>query len=127
MTRFNITLSYAVEFVFKCLNSMKGAEIFVPKLPSYRIMDLVRSIDKNKNIKIIGVREGEKIHEELVSSVEFLSLKEKKDSYIIYPLEKNRKNIANASSYNSFNNEEFLNIKQIEKLIIQNKSDFDSI
>ena len=127
MTRFNITLDYAVKFVIKCLNTMKGGEIFIPKLPSYKIMDLVKAVDPNKKIKLIGIRGGEKLHEELVSGIEFPMTLEKKDSYIINPLKKDKKKSIKREAYNSYNNKDFLSVKKIKKLILENKKDFDSI
>ena len=127
MTRFNISLDYAVKFVSKCIFSMRGGEIFVPKLPSYRILDLAKAIDSSKKIKIIGIRTGEKIHEELVSSNEFQITVQKKDSFTIYPLRNNQKDNRRPYSYNSFNNPNYLNISQIKKLISTNIKDFDSI
>ena len=90
-------------------------------------MDVVKAVDKNKKIKIIGIRTGEKLHEELVSSIEFPYVNEKKDSYIIEPLKKNKKNMINKPAYGSFNNKNFLSPSQIQKLISENKEDFDSI
>ena len=78
MTRFNISLTEAAEFVNFCISKMKGSEVFVPKLPSYRILDLVRAINPKKNIKYIGIRPGEKIHEELISSADSNKISEKK-------------------------------------------------
>jgi len=127
MTRFNITLDYAAKFVSRCISTMKGGEIFVPKLPSYRILDLVKAIDSLKKIKIIGIRTGEKIHEELISSNEFSLSNEKSNSFIIYPLKNYQKKTNINKSYNSFNNPVFLSVNEIKKLISKNKKDFDSI
>ena len=63
MTRFWITLQGGVDFVLKCLDRMYGGEIFVPKIPSVRIVDLARAMAPDKEMKIIGIRPGEKIHE----------------------------------------------------------------
>ena len=106
---------------------MRGGEIFVPKLPSYRILDLAKAIDSSKKIKIIGVRTGEKIHEELVSSNEFQISDENKYSFTIFPLRNKQKDNRRFYSYNSFNNPNYLNISQIKKLISINIKDFDSI
>ena len=127
MTRFNITLDYAVKFVSRCISTMKGSEIFVPKLPSYRILDLAKAIDPLKKIKIIGIRTGEKIHEELISSNEFSLFNKKSNSFIIYPLKNYQKKTNINKSYNSFNNPVFLSVNEIKKLISKNKKDFDSI
>ena len=67
MTRFNITLSEGVDFVLFCLSKMMGGEIFVPKLKSYRLIDLAKAVSADAKIKIIGIRPGEKIHEEMIS------------------------------------------------------------
>ena len=131
MTRFNITIEQGVNFVFNCLKSMWGGEIFVPKLPSYKITDLAKAVDPNCEIRIIGIRPGEKIHEEMITSTDALSCIEFKNYYVILPslpcwdVEKFRKTsdaspgffCKDESSYNSGNNKEFLSIEQLEKLI----------
>ena len=70
MTRFTITLDQSVEFVFFCLKKMWGGEVFVPKIPSYKILDLAKAVSPKSRIKFIGIRPGEKIHEEMISSSE---------------------------------------------------------
>ena len=126
MTRFNITLDQASDLVLNCLNKMKGKEVFVPKLPSYNIITLAKSINSKKKIKIIGIRKGEKIHEELISSADLLNCKEYKDHYIIYPLENfvvNKKISKFSDSYNSFSNKVYLQTTDLKKLIkIQSKN-----
>ena len=83
MTRFSITLKEGVEFVEWCLNKNFGGEIFVPKIPSFKIIDLAKAINSNAKINVIGVRPGEKIHEEMVSENEGLNTLELTNSYII--------------------------------------------
>lgn len=87
MTRFVISVKDAVKFVYSSLKIMNGAEIFIPVLESIKMFDIAKTI--SNNIKIIGIRDGEKIHETLISSLEtgkiFLSKKDKKSFYIIYP------------------------------------------
>ena len=118
MTRFDISLEDAILFVLKCLKSMKGGEIFVPKLSSYRITDLIKALDIKK-FKLIGIRSGEKIHEELITSQERIRVLEKKDYYIIFPSFKkqNLKTKKNYSSYNSFTNSKFLSILELKNKI----------
>ena len=58
MTRFNITLKQSVNFVVNCLKNMKGGEIFVPKISSYKILDVIKAIDPKSKFKIVGVRPG---------------------------------------------------------------------
>ena len=81
MTRFWITLKDAVQFVEKSLQRMKGGEIFVPKMRSYRLVGLANKISKKH--KIIGIRQGEKIEEVLISDEEKLFSIDKKDMWII--------------------------------------------
>lgn len=77
MTRFNITLEDGVKVVLYALENAWGGEIFVPKIPSYRITDVVKAINENAEIELIGIRAGEKIHEEMISQ---------SDSYYTYDL-----------------------------------------
>jgi len=65
MTRFTITLTKAVDFVFECFDSMLGGEVFIPKLKAYSIVDLVKAIDPEGKIRLTGIRPGEKLHEML--------------------------------------------------------------
>ena len=85
MTRFWITLEQGVEFVLNCLARMQGGEVFVPKIPSMNIMDLVDAIAPDCEVKFTGVRPGEKIHELLVSSDESRQALEFPDMYLIQP------------------------------------------
>ena len=70
MTRFWITLNQGAKFVLQCIDEMKGGEIFIPKLPSIRIVDLARAVCPTCKFKIVGRRPGEKVHETLVSKDE---------------------------------------------------------
>lgn len=67
MTRFNITLEESINMVEWTIKNMVGGEIFVPKIPSYKITDLAKAISPNSKIKFIGLREGEKMHEEMIT------------------------------------------------------------
>tara|TARA_B110000037_G_C17079970_1_gene489544 strand:+ start:475 stop:1482 length:1008 start_codon:yes stop_codon:yes gene_type:complete len=70
MTRFTLTIDQAIYFVLNCASIMIGGEVFVPKLPSYNIVQLAKCIDKDAEIKIMGIRPGEKLHEAMISSSE---------------------------------------------------------
>jgi len=83
MTRFWITLEDSVDFVLKCLSLMHGGEIFVPKLPSRRIVDVAREIAPACEIAYTGIRAGEKIHETLISKGEFGTVEEYEDYFVI--------------------------------------------
>ncbi|MDJ0835976.1 MAG: UDP-N-acetylglucosamine 4,6-dehydratase (inverting) [Acidobacteriota bacterium] len=85
MTRFWITLDAAVRFVVRSMELMVGGEIFVPKLPSMRILDLAYAVDPGAEIAEIGARQGEKLHETLVMREEAGHTVEYGDSYIILP------------------------------------------
>ena len=73
MTRFNITLSQAVDMVLWSLQNNIGGEIFVPKVPSFKVLDLAKATNKNCKLKYIGIRPGEKIYEELISKADSIN------------------------------------------------------
>ena len=127
MTRFNISLTEAAEFVNLCVSKMKGSEVFVPKLSSYRILDLVKAINPKKKIKYIGIRPGEKIHEELISSADSNKIIEKKNYFIINfsPKFENKENKKIFQTYNSYNNSDYMSVRQIQEAIKKNIKDFD--
>ena len=83
MTRFNINLNEAIKLVIWSLRNNLGGEIFVPKIPSYKILDLAKSINDKFRYKIIGTRPGEKIHEELISKADSLYTYDLKFCYSI--------------------------------------------
>jgi len=128
MTRFNITLKESVDFVLFCMNVMKGGEIFVPKIPSYRILDVLSAIKEKHKIKYIGIRPGEKLHEELITISDSINVREKKKYFVILPsYKKVKKKINNKKlfSYTSQNNKDFLSVKNLKKLIELNKKNFE--
>ncbi|SVC59492.1 uncharacterized protein METZ01_LOCUS312346, partial [marine metagenome] len=73
MTRFNITLQQGVDFVLQCLERMWGGELFVPKIPSYRILDVAEAVDPECKQNIVGIRPGEKMHEEMITQSDALN------------------------------------------------------
>ncbi len=85
MTRFSITLQQGVEFVLSCLDIMQGGEIFVPKIPSIRIVDLANVIGPGLKHRIIGIRPGEKLHEMMISRDDARNTLEFRDRYLIRP------------------------------------------
>jgi len=125
MTRFNITLEESIEAVIWSLINAKGREIVVPKLKSYKLTDLANAINKNAKIKYIGIRPGEKIHEELISKAESYNTVDLKKYYAIMPdrlslkqIYKNKKPLNTNFSYNSNQPKSFLNIKELKQLIL---------
>ena len=85
MTRFCITLDQGVRFVIRCLEEMHGGEIFVPKIPSMRLVDLAEAIVPSSQIEEVGIRPGEKLHEVLVSEDEARNTLESDGMYVIQP------------------------------------------
>jgi UDP-N-acetylglucosamine 4,6-dehydratase/5-epimerase len=85
MTRFWITLEKGVEFVIKALEESEGGEIFVPKIPSMKVIDLAKSLDPDCKIKLIGIRPGEKINEVMISEEEARNTKIFNGAYVILP------------------------------------------
>jgi UDP-N-acetylglucosamine 4,6-dehydratase len=85
MTRFWIKIDQGVEFVIDCINKMKGGEIFIPKIPSMKLIDLAEAIAPEVEKKIIGIRPGEKVHEILLTEDEAEHSKEFSDSFVIEP------------------------------------------
>ena len=86
MTRFWITLDQGVELVVRCLGLMRGGEIFVPKLPSTRIMDLVEAVAPGCRVEFVGIRPGEKLHEVLISEDEARQCVELPDMFVVEPV-----------------------------------------
>lgn len=131
MTRFNITLDQGVNFVLECFKKMYGGEIFVPKIPSYKITDVAKAVAPKAKIKIIGIRPGEKISEEMITASDSLNTIDCGSYYIILPskeylvknhihkiIKKNKgKYCKRGFSYNSGNNNQFLNVSEIKKLL----------
>ena len=125
MTRFTITLHDAVRFVDQCIGDMKGSEIFIPKLKSYKITELAKAINPQKKIKIIGIRNGEKLHEELMNAFEASYAKNYKGDYVILPNNNSKQITQKKISYNSLNQGDFLNAKDLAKIIKLNIDDFE--
>ena len=133
MTRFNITLQEGVDFVLQRLDKMWGGEVFVPKIPSYRILDVAEAIAPKAKHKIIGIRPGEKLHEEMITMNDSMNTVEFDDYYAITPnseyLSWDQERFLNESngskgkycedgfSYNSGTNENFLNVEELRELI----------
>jgi len=128
MTRFNITLSDGVNMVLHALETAWGGEIFVPKIPSYRITDVATAIGPECEQKIIGVRPGEKIHEEMITSSDSYSTFDLGKYYVILPqvpnfkmetyiANFNAKPVEQGFNYNSGTNKEWLSIEQIRSMI----------
>ena len=131
MTRFNISLSDGVKMVLWALENNLGGELFVPKIPSYRITDLAEAIGPNCEKPIIGIRPGEKIHEEMITSSDSHSTIDLGTYYAILPsdgwVEQNYRQAGKTIhrvnpgfAYNSGTNPDFLSIERLRELILEN-------
>mgnify|MGYP001008656457 FL=1 len=124
MTRFNVLMDKAIETVIWSLQNSKGGEVIIPKAPSYRIEDLAKAIAPKCQKKVIGIRPGEKLHEEMINQNDAMYTYELKDKYIIshkkndYLNKPNIKKVKKNFSYNSKENK-FLTINEIKKLVIK--------
>lgn len=130
MTRFNITLEGGVKMVMHALENAWGGEIFIPKIPSYKILDLAKAIAPNCKHEIIGIRVGEKIHEEMISISDSYNTFDLGHYYVILPqlpiwdksnyLQKNNAIAVRQNfQYNSGENSHFLTIEEMRNLIIE--------
>lgn len=125
MTRFWITLEGGARFVIKCIETMNGGEIFIPKIPSTKIIDLALAIAPDAKKKIVGIRPGEKINEVLLTEEESKHTKEFEKYFIIEPefpfWDKNNneggKNVPEDFRYSSDKNTKWLSPEDIEKLL----------
>ena len=128
MTRFNISLEQGVNMVFWALDKALGGEIFVPKLPSYRIQDLAEAIAPNAELKVVGIRPGEKLHEEMITSSDSFNTLDLGEYFAILPSDKTkiRQSYIDSMSavpvedgfvYNSGTNKDFLEVDTLRELI----------
>lgn len=128
MTRFNISLKEGVDMVMKSLADSDYGEILVPKIPSYDILTLAEAIAPSCEVKEIGIRPGEKLHEEMITSSDSSNTVDLGNFYAItsaplvpdldkYCLENNVKKVNQGFCYNSGTNKNFLNVEQIRSLI----------
>jgi len=131
MTRFNITLQEGVDFVLKNFKRMWGGELFVPKIPSYNILDIAQAIAPECEHKIVGIRPGEKLHEEMITESDAMNTIEFDNYYVIVPsiriwsktkfLNKSNGNIGKLCqygfSYKSKTNDDFLSVEELRNLI----------
>ena len=130
MTRFNISLQEGVDMVLWALENAQGGEIFVPKIPSYRITDLAKAIGPDCEHPVIGIRPGEKIHEEMITSSDSLNTVDLGKYFAILPSAgahtvetycsaHNGQPVPQGYAYNSGSNPDFLTIEQLNQLIAE--------
>jgi UDP-N-acetylglucosamine 4,6-dehydratase len=126
MTRFWLSLDQGVRFVIRCAEQMHGGEVFVPKIPSTRIIDLAKVIAPDAELEVVGIRPGEKLHEVLINEDEARSTVELDDMFVVQPTaalwfgrewqDKGRR-LPDGFRYGSDTNPEWLTIEQIRAII----------
>jgi UDP-N-acetylglucosamine 4,6-dehydratase (inverting) len=134
MTRFNITLEEGVELVLHALRHALGGEIFVPKIPSYRITDVATAIGPECEHPVIGIRPGEKVHEEMITETDSYQTIENDSNFIIVPMlygssqaammqkysaHHGARPVSEGFRYSSGKNTQWLTVPEIRKLIRQ--------
>ena len=128
MTRFNISLDEGVDMVFHAIEQAWGGEIFIPKIPSYLITDVAEAISPDSKQKEIGIRPGEKLHEEMITSSDSFFTYDLGDYYVILPSqpvfdlerfikENNAVKVPQGFSYNSKDNKHFLSVEELRNLM----------
>lgn len=130
MTRFNISLEEGVEMVLFAVEHAIGGEIFVPKIPSYKILDVAKAVAPDAKHEIVGIRPGEKLHEEMITSSDSFNTIDLEKYYAILPQgnsqiqtyyeNKGGKMVEPGFCYNSGTNTDWLSVEQIQDLIKKN-------
>lgn len=128
MTRFNISLFAGIEMVIEASKSTIGSEIFVPKIPSYRVVDLAKALNSNARLKFVGIRPGEKLHEEMITASDAENTLDLGKYYAIFPhpdhesyqtylVSAKGSAITSGFSYNSYDNEDYLSVSELEEWV----------
>ena len=131
MTRFNIMMEDSISMVDFVIRSSFGGEIVIPKIPSFKVTDLAKAIAPDVKVKILGIRPGEKIHEDLITSNESLNTYDIGKYYVtlthnaklisFYKDKMNAKKVKNLFNYNSGTNTNFLSVNDLKQLLIRLK------
>ena len=127
MTRFNITLDEGVDMVLWALENMRGGELFVPKIPSYRILDLAEAIGPDCEKPVVGIRPGEKVHEEMITESDSLNTLDIGKYYALLPsapdtlrktyMKEGASEVPKGFRYDSGSNTDFLTVDELRDLI----------
>ena len=135
MTRFWISLEQGVRFVIRCIEQMQGGEVFVPKIPSMRMVDLAKALAPEARVEIIGIRPGEKLHESLISEDEARNAVELDDMFVVQPAaadlwfghawEEKGKKLPDGFTYTSANNTQWLDVAGINAILDPIKAELE--
>lgn len=137
MTRFMISLEEGVELVWHAFEDMEGGEIYVKKIPSMKVTDLARAIAPNASLEYVGIRPGEKLHEQMISEEDALYSYEYPEHFKILPAIhnwhlspgriKDGKKVPEGFSYTSDNNSEWMGIEELQRWIAINQEKIGNI
>ena len=126
MTRFWITLPQAVQFVIDSFDHMHGGELYVPRIPSMRIMDLVEALKPGAETYVVGIRPGEKLHEEMIAADDSYRTLRQSDRYVVQPTVKEwwfkdseGEAVPEGFSYSSDTNDQWLSIPELRQWVAQ--------
>jgi UDP-N-acetylglucosamine 4,6-dehydratase/5-epimerase len=125
MTRFWLTLEQGVRFVIECMETMQGGEVFVPKIPSTKIVDLARAIAPEAEFEVVGIRPGEKLHEVLINEDEARSTLEREEMYVVTPtvtlwqrnLRYDGSPLPDGFRYGSDTNSQWLSLEKLREIV----------
>lgn len=124
MTRFWITLPQAVDFVIESFETMQGGELYVPRIPSMRILDLAEAIAPGSPLVITGIRPGEKLHEEMISVEDARRTVRQEGRYVVLPnladwgfASPSGESVADGFSYTSDSNDQWLSVEELRSIL----------
>ena len=132
MTRFWITLDQGISFVIRCIEQMQGGEVFVPKIPSMKVVDIAKVIAPDAELEAIGIRAGEKLHEVLIHEDEARVTVELEDMFVVQPSEalwfghawqEIGQSLPEGFRYASDSNSEWLTLDQIREIVISTEKE----
>lgn len=126
MTRFWITLPQAVDFVIESFEQMDGGELYVPRIPSMKVTDLARAISDSVELVEVGIRPGEKLHEEMISTEDARRTIKREDRYVVGPTlaewdykSPNGEQVPDGFCYTSDNNDSWLGVEKLRSMLIE--------
>ena len=127
MTRFVITLPQAVEFVIKAFDDMTGGELYVPRIPSMRVTDLAEAVAPKLKTAVVGIRPGEKLHEEMISSEDALRTVRRDDCYVVEPTlaiwggfsRSHGESVQDGFAYTSDTNDQWLTVEDLRGMLAE--------
>jgi UDP-N-acetylglucosamine 4,6-dehydratase len=133
MTRFWLTLDQGVQFVIRCIEQMQGGEVFVPKIPSMKVVDIAKVVAPDAELEEVGIRPGEKLHEVLIHEDEARATVELEEMYVVQPSaalwfgqswQEKGQPLAEGFRYSSESNEDWLSLDQIQEIVASVEAEF---